>query len=62
LVPELIQKEARGERMAEETMRILEDEPYRRGMIEGLAEVKQNLGSPGAAERVARMAMEMIKK
>ena len=60
LVPELIQKEARGERIAEETMRILEDEPYRRGMIEGLAEVKQNLGSPGAAERVARMAMEML--
>ncbi len=62
LVPELIQKEARGERIAEETSRILEDEPYRRGMIEGLAEVKQKLGSPGAAKRVARMALEMIGK
>ena len=62
VVPELIQKEARGERIAEETQKILEDEPYRRGMIEGLAEVKQKLGSPGAAERVARMALEMIEK
>ena len=60
LVPELIQKEARGERIAEEALKILEDEPYRRGMIEGLAEVKQRLGSPGAAERVARMAMDML--
>jgi lipid-A-disaccharide synthase len=62
LVPELIQKEARGERIAEETLKILEDEPYRRGMMEGIAEVKEKLGSPGAAERVARMALEMIKK
>jgi lipid-A-disaccharide synthase len=62
LVPELIQKEARGERIAEETLKILEDEPYRRGMMEGIAEVKRKLGSPGAAERVAKMALEMIKK
>ena len=62
LVPELIQKEARGERIAEETSKILEDEPYRRGMIEGLAEVKQKLGAPGAAERVARIALEMIER
>jgi len=62
LVPELIQKEARGERIAEETLKILEDEPTRRGIIEGLAEVKQKLGSPGAAQRVARMALEMILK
>jgi lipid-A-disaccharide synthase len=62
VVPELIQKEARGEKIAEETSKILEDEPYRKGMIEGLAEVKKNLGSPGAADRVARMALEMIEK
>ncbi len=62
LVPELIQKEARGERIAEETSRILENEPYRRGMIEGLAEVKRKLGTPGAAERVARIALEMIER
>jgi lipid-A-disaccharide synthase len=60
LVPELIQKEARGERIAEETLKILDDEPYRRGMIQGILEVKRKLGSPGASQRVARMALEMI--
>ena len=62
LVPELIQKEATGEKMAAEALRILEDEPYRKAMIQGLAEVRQKLGSPGASDRVARMALEMIKK
>jgi lipid-A-disaccharide synthase len=58
----LIQKEATGERMAAEALRILEDEPYREAMIQGLAEVRQKLGSPGASERVARMALEMLSK
>ncbi len=60
LVPELIQEEARGERIAEEAMRILDDEPYREEMIGGLAEVGRKLGTPGAAERVAKMALEMM--
>ncbi len=62
LVPELIQKEATGEKMAAEALRILEDEPYRKAMIQGLDEVRQKLGSPGASDRVARMALEMLKK
>ena len=62
VVPELLQKEARGERIAEEVLRILNDEAYRRGMVEGLAEVRGKLGVPGAAERVARMALEMIEE
>jgi lipid-A-disaccharide synthase len=62
LVPELIQNEATGEKMAAEALRILEDESYRKAMIQGLAEVRQRLGSPGASERVAQMALEMLKK
>ncbi len=61
LVPELIQTEARGEQIAREALRILEDDSYREEMIRGLAQVRERLGSPGAAERVARIAMEMIK-
>ena len=61
VVPELLQEEARGERIAEEALRILNDETYRREMVEGLAEVRNKLGAPGAAERVARMALEMIR-
>jgi hypothetical protein len=38
----------------------LEDEPYRNGMLRALAEVRQKLGTPGAARRVAYIALEMI--
>jgi len=61
VVPELLQEEVRGERIAEEALRILNDAAYRREMVEGLAEVRKKLGAPGAAERVARMALEMIR-
>jgi lipid-A-disaccharide synthase len=62
VVPELLQKEARGERIAAEALRILDEETYRKGMVEGLAQVSKRLGAPGAAERVARMALEMIEE
>ena len=60
VVPELLQGEASGERIAAEALRILDDGAYRREMIEELAEVRKKLGTPGAAERVARMALGMI--
>jgi len=60
VVPELIQGEARGERIAAEAMKILDDETYRMEMLRRLAEVREKLGTPGAAERVAKMALEMI--
>jgi lipid-A-disaccharide synthase len=62
VVPELLQQEARGERIAEEALRILDEEVYRREMVLALEEVRNKLGTPGAAERVARMAIEMIGK
>ena len=60
VVPELLQQEARGERIAEEALRILNDEAYRREMVVTLTEVRKRLGTPGAGEKVARMAIEMI--
>jgi lipid-A-disaccharide synthase len=62
LVPELLQGEANGERIAEEALRILDNEGYRKEMIKGLAEVGRKLGTPGAAARVSRMALEMMEK
>ncbi len=61
LVPELLQGEVRGERIAEEAFRILDDEKYREEMTRGLVEVSSKLGTPGAAERVAKLALEMMK-
>jgi lipid-A-disaccharide synthase len=60
-VPELLQGEAVGEKMAAAALRILEDEPYRRDMLAKLGEVRKKLGTPGAADRVARIALEMIQ-
>ena len=61
LVPELLQGEVRGERIAEEAFRILDDEKCREEMTRGLVEVSSKLGTPGAAERVAKLALEMMK-
>jgi hypothetical protein len=30
-------------------------------MVEGLSEVRKKLGTPGAAERVARIALQMVE-
>jgi lipid-A-disaccharide synthase len=62
LVPELLQEEARGERIGAEALKILDEEAYRKEMIEGLTQVRKKLGTPGAAERVARMALGMIEE
>jgi lipid-A-disaccharide synthase len=60
VVPELLQQEARGERIAAEVLKILENESCRQEILQGLAEVRDKLGTPGAAERVARIALEII--
>ena len=60
VVPELLQQEVKGERIAAEVLKILEDESCRQKILQGLAEVRDKLGTPGAAERVAQIALEMI--
>jgi len=62
VVPELLQGEAKGERIAAEALKILDDEAYRMEMLRRLAEVREKLGTPGAAERVAKTALEMIRE
>ncbi len=62
VVPELLQNEARGERIAAEALKILDDKGYRERMMAGIGDVRKELGTPGAAERVARIALEMMEK
>jgi lipid-A-disaccharide synthase len=53
LVPELIQKDFTPDRVAAQTLRLLRNPAEIAAMREGLAEVRQILGPPGAVERAA---------
>jgi lipid-A-disaccharide synthase len=60
IVPELIQDEANPERIATEVIHILSDEVRLRRMKQELRDLREKLGEPGAAERAARLACDML--
>jgi lipid-A-disaccharide synthase len=61
IVPELIQGQANGARIADEALTILNNkDDRRREIIKDLAEIRAKLGSPGAALRAAQLACGMI--
>jgi lipid-A-disaccharide synthase len=60
VVPELLQGDVSGERMAAEVEALLADGPVRRAQLEGLREVRAALGEPGAPERVAAVVGEVL--
>jgi len=62
VVPELIQGDATGERMAREIYRILTDSRERTRIQEELRTIREKLGGPGASRRTAELAWEMIKE
>lgn len=57
IVPELIQDEATGERLCQEVLRLLRDPSAYNGMKEGLRQVRQSLGEPGATSRAAQVVL-----
>ena len=61
IVPELVQDDFKPERIVEESRILLDDQNIRTGIIEKLAKLRERLGSPGAAGRVADMALAMLR-
>ncbi|MPZ75733.1 MAG: lipid-A-disaccharide synthase [Deltaproteobacteria bacterium] len=60
IVPELVQAELTPERLVRESRSILNDGEARQRMITNLAQLRGQLGSPGAAHRVAELATSMM--
>lgn len=60
VVPELIQHEATGARMAEEAARFLDDAELHARTCAALARLRPALGGGGAADRAAAIAEEML--
>jgi lipid-A-disaccharide synthase len=63
LAPEFIQDALRPMPVADALAPLLNpDSPERRTMIDGLAAVRSSLGQPGAADRVADIAIELARR
>lgn len=60
IVPELLQSEATPERIADTAAQILESPERQTRMRAALAEVREQLGAPGAAERAAREVLVLL--
>lgn len=60
VVPELVQSDLTARRVVAESRALLDNGQIRQGIIEKLSRLKGKLGSPGAAERVADLALAMM--
>jgi lipid-A-disaccharide synthase len=62
IVKEFIQHEAQPEKLAAETLRILEDENYNQNMRNELSKLRKLLGTGGGSKNIARLAYSMIEQ
>jgi len=60
IIPELLQDEVTAESIAGKLTPFLEDGAKRKTTLEGLAEVRNLLGGPGASQRAATIALEIV--
>lgn len=60
IVPELIQHEVTAEAMAHEIYRMLGDKVRMKTIRQDLRAIKDRLGTPGAADRTAQLAYELL--
>jgi lipid-A-disaccharide synthase len=61
IIPEYIQHEALAEAIASGSGRYLEDTAYYQTIREELLKIREKLGGPGASQKVAQMAWEMME-
>jgi lipid-A-disaccharide synthase len=61
VVKEFIQHNAKPEKLAQETLRILDDKNYNRKMRDELANLRELLGAGGGSKNVATLAYEMLR-
>ena len=62
VVPELIQGQATPKQISREALALLKDTKRREEMERELGYIRQRLGTPGASQRVARIAHDMLSK
>jgi lipid-A-disaccharide synthase len=62
VVPELIQADFTAERVVSKTRALLENRETRDRIVRKLVTLREKLGTPGAADRVANIAMSMMDK
>jgi lipid-A-disaccharide synthase len=60
VVPELMQRQMTGERLASEARRLLTDDPARAQMRDGLADVRERLSGNGSAPRRAAAIIQQV--
>jgi lipid-A-disaccharide synthase len=61
IVPEFVQHAMTPENLASAVGRMLDDEPYARGIRDDLSVIRQKLGSPGASDRVAAAILDLAE-
>lgn len=61
VVPEFVQNEVTPQKLADEIISILQNSEKREEMVRDLRRVKEMLGGPGASERTARIALDMVE-
>ena len=61
VVPELFQTDVNVDQLVRESRRLLDDDKLRDGVAEKLIRLRERLGAPGAAGRVADLAVTMMR-